>query len=48
MSVTLAAIAVLGASWWLGVRHRFQGPPAMSIAKDASASPLAASDQDVS
>jgi amino acid transporter len=30
--VTLAAVALLGATWWLGVRRRFRGPPAMSIA----------------
>jgi amino acid transporter len=27
--VTLAAVAVLAAAWWLGVRRRFRGPPAV-------------------
>jgi hypothetical protein len=29
LTVTLAAVALLAAAWWLGVRRRFQGPPAM-------------------
>ncbi len=28
LTVTLAAVGVLGAAWWLGVRRRFDGPPA--------------------
>jgi amino acid transporter len=27
--VTLAAVGLLAAAWWLGVRRRFRGPPAM-------------------
>ncbi|HVV49213.1 MAG TPA: amino acid permease [Polyangia bacterium] len=28
LTVTLAAVALLAAAWWLGVRRRFRGPPA--------------------
>ena len=31
LTVTLAAVALLAAAWWLGVRRRFQGPPAMPV-----------------
>jgi amino acid transporter len=27
--VTLAAVGLLAATWWLGVRRHFRGPPAM-------------------
>jgi amino acid transporter len=28
LGATVAAVALLVATWWLGVRHRFRGPPA--------------------
>ena len=31
--VTLAAVAVLAAAWWLGVRRRFRGPPAVDSSR---------------
>ena len=31
LTVTLAAVALLAATWWLGVRRRFEGPPAMPV-----------------
>ncbi len=31
LTVTLAAVALLAAGWWLGVRRRFRGPPAVSV-----------------
>jgi amino acid transporter len=31
LTVTVAASALLAASWWLGVRKVFRGPPVMSI-----------------
>ena len=31
LTVTLAAVALLAAAWWLGVRRRFEGPPAMPV-----------------
>ena len=31
LTVTLAAVALLAGGWWLGVRRRFQGPPAMPL-----------------
>jgi len=31
LTVTLAAVGLLAAAWWLGVRRRFQGPPAMPV-----------------
>jgi amino acid transporter len=31
LTVTLGAVALLAAAWWLGVRRRFQGPPAMPV-----------------
>src|SRR5450755_1306269 len=30
-AVSLAGVALLVAAWWLGVRRRFQGPPAMPV-----------------
>ncbi len=30
LTVTVAIAGVLGAAWWLGVRHRFKGPPRAS------------------
>lgn len=39
LTVTLIAAGALSASWWLGVRRIFRGPPAMSI---RAASPPAA------
>jgi amino acid transporter len=38
LTVTLVAVAVLAANWWLGVRRIFRGPPVMSIAADGSQS----------
>lgn len=29
LTVTLAVMALIAAAWWLGVRRRFRGPPAM-------------------
>ena len=31
LTVTLSAVALLAATWWLGVRRRFEGPPAMPV-----------------
>jgi len=36
LTVLIAASVVLLASWWLGMRRRFPGPPVMSIASSAS------------
>jgi len=36
LTVTLAAVALLLVSWWLGVRRIFRGPPAMSIASEGA------------
>jgi len=29
LTVTAAAAVLLAATWWLGVRRRFRGPPAV-------------------
>jgi LPXTG-motif cell wall-anchored protein len=29
LTATLAALALLAAAWWLAVRRRFEGPPAV-------------------
>jgi amino acid transporter len=31
LTVTLTAVALLAAAWWLGLRRRFQGPPAVPV-----------------
>ena len=36
LTVTIAAVALLLASWWLGVRRIFPGPPAMSITSEGT------------
>jgi amino acid transporter len=37
-ALTVLSVATLGlvASWWLGIRTRFRGPPRLSITRDAS------------
>jgi amino acid transporter len=34
LTVTLATVVLLAAAWWLGVRRRFRGPPAIDVGAD--------------